>query len=101
MLDPILVELLVVIVMEVMLVEAMVVAVAVEVIVVVIGMVGEVGEMVVVAVEMAVVAVVEQDFYNLQRYPVHQYSCHHFLEIVFGLLMAEGGYQIRIECNGD
>jgi hypothetical protein len=73
--------------------------VVIAVVVVVIGVVVVVvEEMVVVVEEVVVAAVVEQDFFDLQRYPLHQHPCHCFLEIVFGLLMAED--IIRSELGG-
>ena len=61
-------------------------------------MAGVVEEMAVVVEQMVVVVVIEQDFFDLQRYPLHQHPCHCFLEIVFGLLMAED--IIRSELGG-
>ena len=80
MLNPILIELVVVMVVEVM--------------VVVIGLVGEVEEII-------IIAVVKQDSFDLQKYLFHQHPYHHSLEIVFGLLMTENDDQVRMEWNCD
>ena len=53
------------------------------------GVAGVVEQVAVVVEQMVVVVVIELDFFDLQRYPLHQHPCCHFLEIIFGLLVAE------------